>query len=53
MAIKIGVDASAGKAMASRRGQGSATHVQVQYFWVQGFEQDGSIVLVEILGEEN
>ena len=53
VAIKIGVDASAGKAMASRRGLGSATHVQVQYFWVQSLVQDGSIVLVKIPGEEN
>ena len=39
VAINIGVDASAGKAMASRGGLGRATHVRVQYLWVQSLVQ--------------
>ena len=50
--IKIGVDASVGKAMASRRGLGRAKHEQVQHLWVQSLVQEGSIVSTKIPGEE-
>ena len=52
VSIKIGVDASAGKAIASRRGLGRSTHVQVQYLWIHSLVQNGSIVLAKP-GEEN
>ena len=53
LTIKIGVDASAGWAIASRRGLVLSKHVQVQYSWVQSLVQEDSIVLTKIPGEEN
>ena len=50
--IKIGVDASVGKAMASRRRLGRAKHKHVQDLWVQSLVQEGSIASTKIPGEE-
>ena len=51
--VRVGVDASAGKAMASRRGLGKSKHIDVQYLWVQAKVADQEVLLQKIPGEEN
>ena len=53
MNIKIGMDASAAIAMASRRGFGKAKHMHVQYLWIQELIQNRTIVLVKVGTEDN
>ena len=51
--VRLGIDASAGKAMASRRGLGKSKHIDVQYLWVQAKVADQEVMLIKIPGEEN
>ena len=51
--IVIGMDATAGKAMASRRGLGRAKHIHVQYLWVQSVVASGAVELKKIPGESH
>ena len=47
------MDASAGMAIASRRGLGGTKHLHVQYLWVQNLVQEKRIHLVKVPGELN
>ena len=51
--IKIGMDASAAIAMASRRGLGKAKHMHVQYLWIQELIQSRTIILEKLGTEDN
>ena len=51
--VRLGIDASAGKAMALRRGLGKSKHIDVQYLWVQAKVADQEVMLIKIPGEEN
>ena len=51
--VKVGMDATAGMAMASRRGLGKAKHISVRFLWVQDHTSDGSVKLVKVPGEDN
>ena len=53
MSIRVGVDASAGLAIASRRGLGRTKHIQVQYLWVQDVVSRRDVSLVKIGTEVN
>ena len=49
--IVVGMGATAGKAMASRRGLGRAKHIHVQYLWIQSVVASGAVELKKIPGE--
>ncbi len=51
VAIRVGADAAAWLAMSSRRGLGSAKHLQVQHLWIQALISEGIAKLVKIPGE--
>ncbi len=51
--VRVGMDATAGMAMASRRGLGKAKHISVRFLWVQDHTSDGSVKLVKVPGEDN
>ena len=53
MKLIVHMDASAGIAMASRRGLGRAKHIHVQYLWMQDQITRGEITLKKIAGEQN
>ena len=53
MKLIVHMDASAGIAMASRRGLGRAKHIHVQYLWMQDQITRGEIVIKKIAGEQN
>ena len=51
--LVVHMDASAGIAMASRRGLGRAKHIHVQYLWMQDLITKGEITVKKIAGETN
>ena len=51
--VRIGMDASAGLGMISRRGLGRAKHIQVQYLWVQQVVANNMVKPHKIRGEDN
>ena len=53
MTIRVGSDASAGIAMASRRGLGKTKHIQAQYLWAQGAVAERGLTLHKISTEAN
>ena len=53
LSIRVGMDASAGLAMASRRGLGRAKHIHVQYLWVQELVANRRVDLHKGHGEDN
>ena len=53
MNIKLGVDSSAAKAMASRTGLGRCRHLEVQYLWLQQVMRKDWMRIVKIKGDSN
>ena len=51
--VRVGMDATAGMAMASRRGLGKAKHISVRFLWVQDHTSNGSVKLVKVPGDDN
>ena len=51
--VRIWIDASAAKSMASRIGLGKMRHLEVRYLWLQGAVKQGRLVMVKIKGTEN
>ena len=51
--VRVGMDATAGMAMASRRGLSKAKHISVRFWWVQDHTSNGSVKLVKVPGEDN
>lgn len=51
--VRVHVDASAGKAIAGRRGLGSVRHLDVKCLWVQDLVADGRLTLAKICGTRN
>ena len=53
VALNVYMDASAGIAIASRKGLGGTKHLQVQYLWVQSLVTAGRVKLFKVPGEIN
>ena len=53
MAIRVWVDSTAAKAIASRTGLGRVRHLEVRYLWVQGALKDGRFKVLKIPGKVN
>ena len=51
--VRVGMDATAGMAMASRRVLGKALHISLRFLWVQDHTSNGSVKLVKVPGEDN
>ena len=51
--IRLEVDASAAKAMASRQGLGKVRHLQVRFLWLQDMVQGGVIRIQKVRGKLN
>ena len=51
--VRIWLDSSAAKAIASREGLGRTRHIDVQYLWIQDLTRRGVIRLKKIGGREN
>jgi hypothetical protein len=51
--IRLGVDSSAAKAMASRTGLGKTRHIEVQYLWLQQILRKDWFRIVKIRGDSN
>ena len=48
--IRVLTDASAGQAMAARKGLGKVRHIETASLWVQEKVHDGTLELVKIKG---
>ena len=53
MRVRIFLDSSAAKAMASRVGLGRVRHLEVRYLWVQQSVKRGRLQIVKINGKVN
>ena len=53
LSVKVLVDSTACKGIASRRGVGKIRHLHVQVLWVQSAVQDGKISVLKVAGTEN
>ena len=51
--VKIFLDSSAAKSIASRTGLGRVRHVDVKYLWVQEAVKTGKIMVAKIFGTDN
>ena len=51
--VRLWIDSSAAKAVASRIGLGKIRHVEVRYLWIQEDVARGRIELKKVLGTEN
>ena len=51
--VRIWVDSSAAKSIASRSGLGRVRHVEVRYLWIQEAVREGRVVVAKIPGKEN
>ena len=53
MRVRMWVDSSAAKAIASRTGLGKVRHIEVRFLWLQEVVKAGRIELRKIPGERN
>ena len=53
MKVRIWVDSTAAKAIASRTGLGRVRHLEVRYLWVQDALKDGKFMVVKVRGDLN
>ena len=51
--LRLFVDSSAAKAIASRKGLGKVRHIEVRHLWLQQAVRDKKLVLRKVLGKEN
>ena len=53
MTIKLWVDSSAARSMASRVGAGKVRHMDVKYFWLQERVRNRDVTVKKVLGKNN
>ena len=53
MKVRLWVDSSAAKSMASRKGLGRTRHMEVRFLWLQDVVKQKKIVLRKVLGTKN
>ena len=51
--VRVSLDSSAAKAIASRTGLGRVRHVEVKFLWIQEAVRVGRVVVTKIPGKEN
>ena len=51
--VEVGIDSSAAKSFASRRGVGKMRHMQVRWLWLQEEVRRGRVKVYKIKGTEN
>jgi hypothetical protein len=51
--LRIWVDSTAARAVASRTGLGKVRHLEVRFLWVQEALRDGRFVIQKVAGTEN
>ena len=51
--VRVHVDASAAKAMASRQGIGKVRHLEVRFLWLQEMVKQGRVKLAKVWGKAN
>ena len=50
--LRVSVDATVAKSVASRIGLGKIRHLDVKYLWVQGAVKTGRFVIKKVRGED-
>ena len=53
MKVRLWVDSSAAKAVASRTGLGKVRHLEVKFLWLQEVVREGRVEICKIKGENN
>ena len=53
LGLRLFVDSSAAKAIASRKGLGKVRHLEVRHLWLQQAVRQKKVVLRKVLGKEN
>ena len=53
LALRLHVDSSAAKAIASRQGMGKIRHLEVRHLWLQQVVREGKLVLKKVAGTLN
>ena len=51
--LRLHVDSSAAKAIASRQGMGKIRHLEVRHLWLQQVVRDGKVLLRKVAGKLN
>ena len=53
LALRLHVDSSAAKAIASRQGMGKIRHLEVRHLWLQQVVREGRLILRKVAGKLN